>query len=170
MIEHELLFLGLLASGPKHGYEIKRQIEDDLAPNTGIRIKSIYYPLQKMEEDGLIEKQTGRQGRRPEKYVYRITAKGKKKFDKLVNTSFLFLERPFFEMDLSLYFLPLVDKEQARRRLKARITLLKRISRDLVQLKEKPSQKAQSLQLILQHNLDLVEAEILSTDRLIRNI
>ena len=118
----------------------------------------------------MIEKYTGREGRRPEKYVYRITPKGKKKFDRLVNTSFLSLERPFFQMDLSLYFLPLVDKGQARRRLKARITLLKRISRDLVQLKEKPSQKPQSLQLIVQHNLDLVEAEIVSTERLIQNL
>ena len=30
MIEHELLFLGLLKDGPKHGYEIKRQIEEEL--------------------------------------------------------------------------------------------------------------------------------------------
>ena len=170
MIENELLFLGLLASGPKHGYEIKRQIEVDIAPNIGIKIKSIYYPLQKMEEEGLIEKETGRQGKRPEKYVYRITSKGKKKFDRLVNTSFISLERPFFEMDLSLYFLPLVDKEQARRRLKARIALLKRISRDLEQSKNKPIRRSESLQLILQHNLDLVEAEIASTSRLIQRL
>ncbi len=39
MIENELLFLGLLAEGPKHAYEIKRQIEEDLAPNIGLRIK-----------------------------------------------------------------------------------------------------------------------------------
>ena len=70
MIENELLFLGLLSDGPKHGYEIKRQIEEDLEPNIGLKIKSIYYPLKKMEEIGLIEKEVGRQGRWPEKYVY----------------------------------------------------------------------------------------------------
>src|SRR5437870_5811148 len=105
MIEHELLFLGLLAEGPKHGYEIKRQIEEELAPNIGLKIKSIYYPLKKMEETGLIEKQTGRQGKWPEKYIYRITAKGQKKFDVLMEDSFISIERPFFQMDLSLYFL-----------------------------------------------------------------
>ena len=42
MIEHEFLFLGLLASGPKHGSDIKRQIESEIIPATGIRIKSIY--------------------------------------------------------------------------------------------------------------------------------
>ena len=43
MIENELLFLGLLVEGPKHGYEIKLQLEEDLGPNVGLQIKSIYY-------------------------------------------------------------------------------------------------------------------------------
>lgn len=99
MIENEFLFLGLLAEGPKHGYEIKLQLEEDLAPNIGIQIKSIYYPLQKMESTGLIEKEVGRrEGRFPEKYVYSITPKGKKKFYELIEQSFLSLERPFFQL------------------------------------------------------------------------
>ena len=49
MIEHEMLFLGLLMDGPKHGYEIKRRIEEELFPFIGLKIKSIYYPLKKME-------------------------------------------------------------------------------------------------------------------------
>ena len=64
MIENEFLFLGLLAEGPKHGYEIKLQIEEQVAPQIGLQLKSIYYPLQKMETSGLIEKEaTRRQGR-----------------------------------------------------------------------------------------------------------
>src|SRR3989338_4855247 len=54
MIEHELLFLGLLKEGPKHGYEIKRLIEEELFPFVGLKIKSIYYPLKTMEKLGLV--------------------------------------------------------------------------------------------------------------------
>ena len=170
MIENELLFLGLLAERPKHGYEIKRQIEKDLAPNIGLNIKSIYYPLHKMEASGLIEKQVGRQGKWPEKYVYRITSKGKKKFDDLMGSSFVSVERPFFQMDLSLYFLHLADKNMAKRRLKTRLALLRRISRELAVLKEKSKVKSKSSYFILQHDLDLVEAEIASTDKLIQQL
>ena len=132
MIENEFLFLGLLAAGPKHGYEIKRQLEEDLAPNVGLQIKSIYYPLQKMESSGLIEKEIGRrEGRFPEKYVYRITPKGRKKFDELIEHSFLSIERPFFQIDLAFYFLPLVDKNMAKRRLKVRFTFLKKVKKEL---------------------------------------
>ena len=166
MIENEFLFLGLLAAGPKHGYEIKRQLEEDLAPNVGLQIKSIYYPLQKMESSGLIEKEIGRrEGRFPEKYVYRITPKGRKKFDELIEHSFLSIERPFFQIDLAFYFLPLVDKNMAKRRLKVRFTLLKRIRKELTLLQ--PSAKTKILSLILQHDLDLVDAEINSTQKVI---
>lgn len=170
MIENELVFLGLLAAGPKHGYEIKRQIEEDLMPTIGLKIKSIYYPLKKMEEAGLVEKQIGREGRWPEKNVYKITPNGRKKFDSLIGDSFLSIERPFFQMDLSLYFLPFVDKSLAKRRLKARIAMLKRIARELLKLKEEADKTSKSTFLILQHGLDLVEAEIASTDKLISRL
>ena len=169
MIENELLFLGLLVEGPKHGYEIKLQLEEDLAPNIGLQIKSIYYPLQKMEEAGLIEKEIGRrEGRFPEKYVYSITSKGKKKFNELIEKSFLSIERPFFEIDLAFYFLPLVDKAMAKRRLKVRTTLLKKINKELSLLQT--TAKTKILSLILQHDLDLVEAEISSTQKIIDQI
>lgn len=166
MIENEFLFLGLLAEGPKHGYEIKRQLEEDLNPNIGLQIKSIYYPLQKMEGEGLVEKEQGQKaGRFPEKYVYRITPKGRKKFDELIEHSFLSVERPFFQIDLAFYFLPLVDKSMAKRRLKVRFTLLKKVKKQLTLLQS--NAKTNILSLILQHDLDLVEAEINSTQKII---
>ena len=169
MIENEFLFLGLLAEGPKHGYEIKRQLEEDLSPNIGLKIKSIYYPLSKMEEMGLIEKEMGRkEGRFPEKYVYRITPKGRKKFDELIEHSFLSIERPFFQIDLALYFLPLVDRNMAQRRLRVRSTLLKKVKKELTLLQF--SAKAKILSLILQHDLDLVDAEINSTQKIISQL
>lgn len=162
MIENELLFLGLLKEGPKHGYEIKRQIEEELLPFVGLKIKSIYYPLKKMEKIGLIKKDVGREGKWPEKYVYSLTPKGEKVFDHLITESFLSIERPYFNIDLSLYFIPYVDKTIVQRQLRGRVLFLRRIGRELQDLKRnvKPNQK--HLALILDHDLDLVEAEIKS--------
>lgn len=165
MIEHELLFLGLLIDQPKHGYDIKRQIEEELQPNVGLKIKSIYYPLQKLEEMGFVEKQTGRQGRWPEKMVYRITSKGKKRFDDLIAQSFLSVGRPFFEIDLSIYFLPFIDKRVAKRRLRARQMLLTKIHKQMLKLKDQQPPKPTFL--ILNHDIHLVKAEIEATQNLI---
>lgn len=171
MIEHELLFLGLLAEGPKHGYEIKRRIKEVLSPEIGLNIKSIYYPLKRMEEAGLVAKQVGRQGRWPQKNIYGITAAGRDKFDELMGDSFLSVQRPFFHMDLSLYFLHLADQSMVKRRLKARITILKKISKNLSEmLVQKLPQGIRAERLILQHDYDLVQAEISSTEKLIRQL
>lgn len=168
MIEHELLFLGLLKDGPKHGYEIKRQIEEELFPFVGLKIKSIYYPLKKMEKLGLIKKDVGREGKWPEKYVYSLTAKGGKIFDHLIMDSFLSIERPYFNIDLSLYFLQYVDEKIAKRQLRGRVLFLRRIQRELKAFKKGMKKKSQKhLEVILDHDLDLVEAEINSITRLI---
>ena len=171
MIEHEMLFLGLLMDGPKHGYEIKRKIEEELFPFVGLKVKSIYYPLKKMERLSLVEKDVGREGKWPEKFFYSITPKGKKIFDHLITESFLSIERPFFNIDLSLYFLQYVDKKIAQRKLKGRVIFLRRIQRDLQKLVEKNiSDGSEHLPIILEHDLDLVKAEIKSIARLIETL
>ncbi len=163
-----MLFLGLLVDGPKHGYEIKRKIDEELFAFVGLKVKSIYYPLKKMEQLGLIHKDVGREGKFPEKFVYSITPKGRKIFDHLITESFVSIERPFFNIDLSLYFLPYVDKKLAHKKLRGRIIFLKRIKRDLSQLYSKQKTGlAKHLSIILEHDLDLVQAEITSLTRLL---
>lgn len=170
MIEHELLFLGLLMEHPKHGYDIKRQINEDLFPFIGLEIKSIYYPLKKMEESGLIKKEAGKEGNWPEKITYSITGKGRKRFDELISKSFLSVERPFFQMNLALYFLSYINKEDARKRLKTRVVLLKRVRNHLKTTLEKLKTKSGHLANIFQHDFDLCEAEIHSISRLITTL
>ncbi len=162
-----MLFLGLLMDGPKHGYEIKRKVDEELFPFVGLKVKSIYYPLKKMEKLGLIKKDVGREGRWPEKFIYSITQKGERIFYHLVTESFLSIERPFFNIDLSLYFLQYVDHKIATRKLKGRSIFLRRIKRNIAALLEKDfSKTTKHLRIILEHDLDLVEAEIKSTIRL----
>ena len=159
-----------MKDGPKHGYEVKRLIEEELFPFVGLKIKSIYYPLKKMEKLGLIKKDVGREGRWPEKYVYSLTSKGEKIFDHLITESFLSIERPYFNIDLSLYFLPYVEKRIAKRQLRGRILFLRRIRRDLQGLQKTMKTSQKHVNVILEHDLDLVEAEIRSIGRLMETL
>lgn len=170
MIEHELLFLGLLKEGPKHGYEIKKMIEEELFLFVGLKIKSIYYPLKKMEKLGLIQKDIGREGKFPEKYVYSLTPKGDKIFEHLITESFLSIERPYFNIDLSLYFLQYVDPKIVKRQLRGRILFLKKIKTNLNKVQKKTQSAQQHLKIILEHDLDLVDAEIKSVSKLVKTL
>jgi len=168
MIEHEMLFLGLLVDGRKHGYEIKRKIAEELLPLLGLKIKSVYYPLQRLEQGGFISKDSAREGNFPEKFVYCITAKGKDRFDELIAESFSTIERPYFNLNLSLYFIQHIDKNIVRRKLKARLIFLGRIQRVLAKyLQKKLVSSLSHLPAIVNHDLDLVNAEITSLRKLI---
>jgi DNA-binding PadR family transcriptional regulator len=161
MIEHELLFLGLLKESPKHGYEIKKKIKEILSLFAGVDLKSIYYPLSILEKNGLVVKRTVKPGRRPTRFVYELTKLGEARFDKLLTESFLNFKRPQFSIDLSLYFLPYINPEVARRRLRGRIFILNKLSRDLKKMLRIWQKKEVPLSLtrISEHGLQMVEAE-----------
>lgn len=172
MIEHELLLLGLLKESPKHGYEIKIKVEEILFLFAGIHLKSIYYPLRVLEKRGLILKRTAKPSRRPQRFVYELTREGQKRFEELLNKSFLNFKRPQFSLDTSLYFLNYAKPGIARRRLRGRIFILNKIAKDLKQLLVNRSKRgsAPSLSRILEHNLKMLEAESLFLTRLIKTI
>ncbi|MDP2941846.1 MAG: PadR family transcriptional regulator [Candidatus Omnitrophota bacterium] len=171
MIEQELLFLGLLKEGPKHGYDIKRKIKEIVSLFAGINIKSVYYPLKVLEEAGLVEKRAAKPGRRPERIVYGLTPEGEGRFTELLSRSLLSFKRPQFSLDLSLYFLRYMPAAEARRRLRARILLLKRLSRSLRQMISALKEKGEpTLIYISQHNLQMVETESKFLQQLIRDL
>lgn len=160
MIENELLLLGLLKESPVHGYEIKRKIKEIISLFAGVEPKSIYYPLRILEKKGLITKRVSKPGRHPERLIYALSLKGKARFDELLAKSFLNFKRPQFSLDLSLYFLNYVQPDIARRRMRARLLILKKISKGLGQLiKSQGTNKPASLTRILEHNLQMVQAE-----------
>ena len=160
MIEQEFLLLGLLRQSPKHGYEIKVKIRQILSLFAGVDLKSIYYPLKVLEKKGLLDKYVGKEGKRPERFVYSLTEKGKARFDELLNKSLLNFKRPQFSLDLSLYFLDYLKPALSRRRLAARLMILKKISSGIEEVFKSREFKNQiSLLRILKHNLCLLQAE-----------
>jgi len=160
MIEHELLLLGLLKESPQHGYDIKIKIKEILSLFAGVELKSIYYPLRILEKKGFVVKRVTKPTKRPERIVYALTPKGEERFRELLSQSFLNLKRPQFSLDLSLYFLPFMNPEVSRRRLRGRLLMLNKVARGLEEMTRSSEKKRQlSLQRILEHNLEMIRAE-----------
>lgn len=166
-----MILLGLLKESPKHGYDIKKKIKEILSMFAGVDLKSIYYPLGVLEKKGLVIKHSTKFGRRPKRFVYCLTPKGETEFERLLNKSFFDFKRPRFSLDLSLYFLNYVNPAIAKRRLRGRMTILNRIIRNLRQmLNQLNGRKSASLSYILEHNLEMVEAELKFLTRIIKTI
>ncbi len=171
MIEQEFLLLGLLRQSPKHGYDVKVKIREILHHSAGVDLKSIYYPLKVLEKKGLLTKRVAKPGRRPERFVYCLTNKGRQRFDQLLNKSFLDLRRPQFSLDLSLYFLDYLKPSSSKRRLAARLKILGKISRSMEEmLKSKQLKTSLAIQRILEHNLCLLKSESSFISNLLKSI
>lgn len=168
----DLVLLGLLKEGPKHGYEIRKTIEEVLNTFTNIDSKSIYYPLRRLEKKGLVLKKLGRKGKRPEKLIYRITKEGEDVFERLLKENFLTFQRPIFNVDLSLYFLPLVKSGLAKSRLRSRLRGMKKIMHWLKGRKNSLNKKKKSFHLltIIEHQIELTKTDIKFTQNLIDNL
>lgn len=171
MIEQELLLLGLLRQAPKHGYEIKVKVREILSLFAGVELKSIYYPLKILEKKGLLTKQIGKKGRWPKRFVYCLTDKGNKRFEALLSKNLLNFKRPQFTLDLSLYFLSYLPVNLARRRLAARLSILKKISLGIEEmLNSKDLKDSLPHSQILEHNLCLLRAESIFLTSLLKKI
>jgi DNA-binding PadR family transcriptional regulator len=76
------VFLALLASGPAHGYELKRRHDTLFASGWGpINIGQIYVTLGRLERDGLITHHIVRQAGRADRKDYELTELGHKALD-----------------------------------------------------------------------------------------
>ncbi len=82
-----LLILGVLQyKSPAHGYDIRRELESWRAEAWAqIAYGSIYFALNKMAEEGLVEAvSTDQVGKRPARTLYAITEEGAREFQRLL--------------------------------------------------------------------------------------
>ena len=101
-----LVLLGLLRERPLYGYEIKQLIEEQMSDWTSIAFGSIYFALDKLEEEKFVEKvEVEQEGKRPSRSVYRITPAGRKEFHRLLRENWQQFDRSYFPIDICLFFL-----------------------------------------------------------------
>lgn len=153
----KVIILGLLHSQKISGYDIKKFLNHELSIIAHPENKSVYYPLKKMISEKLIKMSVVEGDTKLKKYIYSITVKGKKTFQELCNLILLSEKRPFFDMDIPLYFLPFLDTKKTMARLKIRRKFFVKARRWL-ENKEK-EEKKEYKQFLINHQLKLLEAE-----------
>lgn len=72
----ELVILGSLKDGPRHGYEIKKTVENSLGRFLKLNNNLLYPTLKRLERTGAVSCRVDVQDRRPARRVYAITPSG----------------------------------------------------------------------------------------------
>jgi DNA-binding PadR family transcriptional regulator len=81
----ELAILGLLKEQPMHGYQLSRELAEQLGGMWRVSYGSLYPTLRRLERDGAVEQVPGdAAGKGRRKLVYRITPDGERLFLRLL--------------------------------------------------------------------------------------
>jgi DNA-binding PadR family transcriptional regulator len=72
----EILILAMLRQGPRHGYEIKKDIDRALGGMVALNNKTLYLALKHFEEIGAVTQQVIPQEGRPNRHLYELTERG----------------------------------------------------------------------------------------------
>ena len=75
------VLLGLLASGPKHGYELKRDHDHRLPRAKPLAFGQVYATLGRLERDGLVATAGQERAAGPERTSFALTDRGRASLD-----------------------------------------------------------------------------------------
>jgi DNA-binding PadR family transcriptional regulator len=120
------LVLNLLVEAPMHPYEMKRLIRQrgkDMLIQ--VNLDSLYHAIGQLERAGLIEAaETSREGRRPERTVYRATDAGRDEVRSWMAELLTEAPNEFPQVIAALSHLPAMTPEEVREHLERRAMLL----------------------------------------------
>lgn len=131
----ELIVLGLLERGPQHGHELHRIVRAHGELYADLKKANLYHLLARLEEEAClkVKREPGARGRRGERLVYAITAKGRRHFLSLLRQVLRLYETAHSGVEVAAVFLGRLPPAEAlallaeRRRVVAeRETMLKR--------------------------------------------
>ncbi|MDA1857336.1 PadR family transcriptional regulator [Bacillus tropicus] len=80
----DILLLAELTSGPKYGYEIKKNIQNRLGENFELNHNMLYPSLRRFENMGAITKKVHSQVGKPNRNMYDITETGEEIFSEML--------------------------------------------------------------------------------------
>jgi DNA-binding PadR family transcriptional regulator len=72
----EILILAMLRQGPRHGYEIKKDIDRALGGMVALNNKTLYLALKRFEKMGAVTRQVIVQEGKPNRHLYELTEYG----------------------------------------------------------------------------------------------
>jgi DNA-binding PadR family transcriptional regulator len=130
-----LAAMELLHSGPKHPYEIHQMMrEHEVWRLLKLTTGSLYHAIERLDRDGLIEAvETSREGRRPERTIYRLTDAGRDMFAERLRAMIAEPATEYPEYAVAVAFLHTLDRADALAQLRRRSMALEaQIAAELV--------------------------------------
>jgi len=139
-------------------------IEEHMGDWTDIAFGSIYFALGKLADEGFVDMiATERQGRRPSRSIYEITPAGRAEFLNLLRQVWTRPQRQHFILDLGLFFIDSLPREEVADYLAQKLTWLEAVRDHLAGHKDENMARGEVPRVagaIFDHSLAHLEAEL----------
>jgi DNA-binding PadR family transcriptional regulator len=162
-----LMLLGLLRSGPKHGYELHRVVVGHGELYADLKKPTLYHLLDRLAAQGAVAVTTegGARGRRGERLIYALTAAGDKLFGQLLRAALSSFQVGSTGIEVAAVFLDCLPTRESRKLLDERRAAVERrravIAAELGALAERSSAlRMASGFFAADHALSLMDAEL----------
>lgn len=165
-MERDLLLLGLLRRHDMHGYQLHEFIEKYMQTCVDLKKPTAYYLLEKMAQAGYITQSEEREGNRPPRRVYTVTAVGETHFQQLLAQNLADYQPARFGGAVGLAFVDALEGGDAAALLSQRRTILRQ---HLAQAQSAPPHSG-SLQLVLEHQIVHLQSELTWLDEVIARL
>lgn len=164
-MDRRLLLLGLLRRQEMHGYQLNEFIEHNLAYCADIKKPTAYYLLEKLAEQGYIAEvdEAETPSNRPPRRTYRITLEGEHLFYTLLRENLRRDQGLVFPVDMAIAFIDALSSTEAHALLRERYEA---VQQQLQAMRDVP-QHSGPLQLVVEHHIAHLEAELAWLDKVI---
>lgn len=163
-MDRQLLLLGLLREQEMHGYQLNEYIDRQMAFCVDLKRSTAYYLLDKLCRDGYVTEEVGREGNRPERRIYRITAAGEARFYELLRENLRTYLPPIYAEDIGVIFQHHLPPHEVQQLLAARRAAV--VARQSALQSLRDSMPANHT-AVIDHHLVHLAAELDWIDRLI---
>jgi DNA-binding PadR family transcriptional regulator len=172
MTNAELTVLSLIAEKPRHGYDIEQIIEErGMRDWTEIGFSSIYYLLNKLEKDGMVESQLQQpEGRGPARKIFTITADGKRSHTEGVLAALsipINSSQPFL---MGLSNLPVIPRDELKEALNIYTARLEDGLKQLEERAEEQSPIPPFVGAMFDYSQGMIEAELNWIRRFLKDV
>jgi DNA-binding PadR family transcriptional regulator len=172
-----LMVLGLLKSGPKHGYELHRIVVAHGSLYAEFKKPTLYHLLHRLAVQGMVQVRSegGARGPRGERLVFALAAKGKALFLHLLRSTLSSYDAGPISFQVAAAFLMFLPAAEAKALLRQRCSVIRARRAEVVSDLESMSRISSpagraARELAASHALMLMDADIAWTDGAIRQL
>jgi DNA-binding PadR family transcriptional regulator len=162
----QLILLGILLKKKMHGYQLNEHVTHAMGLYTDLKKATVYYALEKLEKDGYIQHKVEREGKRPERYVYQITQKGRTYFLDLLRKHLKSYSRSYYVDDVCISYMDQLSTAEVNQLLADKREEIRTLMR---QFREHP-EHGKNWHYVVSHNIAHLKADLSWINKILEDI